>query len=164
MIGRVLVAVDDSTESLHAARVAADLAVGWGAHVRVLAVVEDGGIGAELDAVGGPGADERRRQGAARLLEHVAADICAAGVPAERVETLSLAGSPFRCILAQARTWPADLVVMAVSDRRGVRSPYVGSETEQVLEFSECPVLVVPARPGPRGLGNRSPDDGRRRH
>jgi nucleotide-binding universal stress UspA family protein len=41
------------------------------------------------------------------------------------------------------------LIVMAVSHRTGLRSPYVGSQTEHVLEFTECPVLVVP---GPANL------------
>ena len=40
---------------------------------------------------------------------------------------------------------------MAVSDRRGLRSAYVGSETEHVLEFAECPVLVVPSEPQRQG-------------
>jgi nucleotide-binding universal stress UspA family protein len=162
MIERVLVAVDDSPESLAAARVAARLAVGWGARVRVLTVVEDSTVGEELEAAGGPGMEERRMEGAARLLDHVAADLGRVGVPAGSVETVVGTGPPFRRILEQARTWPADMVVMAVSDRRGLRSPYVGSETEQVLEFSECPVLVVPARVGrPRPAGGGS-DDGRR--
>src|ERR1019366_9505795 len=62
------------------------------------------------------------------------------------VEIEMQVGNPFRRILEEARDWPADLVVMAVSDERGVRSPYVGSVTQQVLEFASCPVLVVPGR------------------
>jgi nucleotide-binding universal stress UspA family protein len=150
MIERVLVAVDDSPESLEAARTAARLAVGWGAWVRVLTVVEDDVVGEELEAVGGPGTAERRMQGARRLLDHVVADVHGEGVPTASIDMVVQTGAPFRRILEQARTWPADIVVMAVSDRRGVRSSYVGSETEQVLEFSECPVLVVPARSGHR--------------
>jgi nucleotide-binding universal stress UspA family protein len=34
-----------------------------------------------------------------------------------------------------------------------LRSPYVGSETEHVLEFTECPVLVVPAPPAGERAG-----------
>jgi nucleotide-binding universal stress UspA family protein len=146
MIERVLVAVDDSPESLEAARTAARLARGWGALVRVLTVVEGGVVGEELEAIGGPGTSERRAEGARRLLDHVVADVHGEGVPAASIDMMVQTGVPFRRILEQARTWPADMIVMAVSHRREVRSPYVGSETEQVLEFSQCPVLVVPAR------------------
>jgi len=161
MIERILVAVDDSPESLGAARVAAGMAAGWGARVRILTVVEDSVVGEALEAVGGPGTAGRRSAGAERLVEHVAAEMRARGVADDRIETVVTTGSPFRSIVEVSRSWPADLVVMAVSDRRGLRSPYVGSETERVLEFSECPVLVVPAQAG-RGAdaGDRT---GRRR-
>ncbi|HUY40398.1 MAG TPA: universal stress protein [Candidatus Dormibacteraeota bacterium] len=144
MIDRVLVAVDDSRESLGAARVAARLAAGWNASVRVLTVVEDSLIGEAVASVAGPGVEERMRRDAERVLAQVGRDMAAAGVPAASVETMVRSGVPFRRILEEARSWPADLVVMAVSDRRGVQSAYVGSETEHVLEFAQCPVLVVP--------------------
>ena len=41
MISHVLAAVDNTRESLHAARTAAGLAVGWGVSVRVTTVVQD---------------------------------------------------------------------------------------------------------------------------
>jgi nucleotide-binding universal stress UspA family protein len=77
-------------------------------------------------------------------MEHVRREVCALGVKEGDVEIRMQVGNPFRRILEEARDWPADMVVMAVSDERGVRSPYVGSVTQQVLEFASCPVLVVP--------------------
>ena len=59
-------------------------------------------------------------------------------------ETLLRAGDPFRMILDEADRWDADLIVMGRSDRRGPSSPYLGSETAHVLEFTDRPVLVVP--------------------
>lgn len=129
-IERVLIAVDDSTESLEAARTGARIAAGWGARVRVIHVVPAGAAHAD----------------AQRLLDFVAREARRRGMAPERVETFVREGEAFRRILDEARTWPADLIVMAVSNRVGLRSPYVGSETEHVLEFTECPVLVVPAR------------------
>ena len=134
---RVLFAVDDSVESLAAARYGARLAAGWNAAVRILTVVPDGP--AEKDAA--------RRAQAGQLVEHVVRDMHSAGIAAEKIDTVVRAGEAFRCILEEARAWRADLIVMAVSHRTGLRSPYVGSQTEHVLEFTECPVLVVP---GPR--------------
>ena len=123
MTQRILVAVDDSRESLAAARTAARLAKDLQALVRIFIVVEDDGVGEEVERVSEPGSRERRRQAASNLLEYVRREA--------------------------ARTWPADMIVMAVSDQRGVVSNYVGSVTEQVIEFADCPILVVPA-PAPR--------------
>jgi len=144
VIDHVLIAVDDSRESLEAAREAGRLATGWGATVRILTVIEDSTVGEAVEDVAGSDAERRRFRGAHQLLSHVAQEVRTAGVAAEAIETIVSQGSPSRCILEEADAWPAHLVVMAVSDRRGVRSPYIGSETEHVLEFARCPVLVVP--------------------
>lgn len=130
MIERVLFAVDDSADSLRALRYGAPLAAGWNAAARILTAVP-----AQADAA--------RRAQAQGLVEHVVRELRAAGIAAERIETAVKSGEAFRCILDEARAWPADLIVMGVSRRDELRSPYVGSQTEHVLEFSACPVLVV---------------------
>ena len=134
----VLFAVDDSVESLTAARYGAQVAAGWNASVRILSAVPD-----EADTV--------RRTEAVRLVEHVVREMRSAGIPADRIDTAVRTGEAFRCILEEARTWPADVIVMAVSHRNELRSPYVGSQTEHVLEFTACPVLVIPGPPDGRG-------------
>ena len=68
--------------------------------------------------------------------------ILAAGVAA--TETQTHGRHAFEAILDAARQWNADLIVMGRSDERGPGRPYVGSQTEHVLEFTEVPVLVVP--------------------
>ena len=144
MTYRMLVTVDDTIESVTAATTAARLAVDLHAQVRVLIVIEDDLVGEEREKATSPGSFERRRQAAANLLEFVRRKICAEGVEPSHVEVRQSTGDPLRRILDEARTWPADMIVMAVSDQRGVRSNYVGSVTEQVIEFSRWPVLVVP--------------------
>lgn len=134
MMERVLFAVDDSVESLAAARYGARLAAGWNAAVRILTAVPESPP--ETNAVRGTGAE--------RLVEHVVREVRAAGVAVEKSDAVVRPGEAFRCILEEARAWRADLIVMAVSHRTGLRSPYVGSQTEHVLEFSTCPILVVP--------------------
>jgi nucleotide-binding universal stress UspA family protein len=149
MSNRMLVTVDDTTESLRAAKVAARLCVDLHGDVRVLTVIEDDLVDEELNRATGSLSLERRRQAATNLLEFVRRQICAEGVEPSRVEVKQVTGEPFHLILDEARTWPADLIVMAVSDERRVRSNYVGSVTEHIIEFSACPVLVVPASSGP---------------
>jgi nucleotide-binding universal stress UspA family protein len=131
---RVLFAADDSVESLAAIRYGARLAAEWNASIRILTSVPDA-------------ADPERRTEAMQLLEHDARAMRSAGIPAERIDTVVRTGEAFRCILDEARTWRADLIVMAVSHHSGLRSPYVGSQTEHVLEFTACPVLVIPNSP-----------------
>ena len=83
----------------------------------------------------------RRSLGATAVLDHVTRRAAQAGIEAD---TVSLAGQPARCILDEARTWVADLIVMGRSDLPGTGQPYVGGEVQHVLEFAEQPVLVVP--------------------
>jgi len=51
-------------------------------------------------------------------------------------------------ILAEAREIKAALIVVALVDRPGSATPYIGSHTLRVLEFSGVPVMVVPLRVG----------------
>jgi nucleotide-binding universal stress UspA family protein len=151
----MLVSIDDSTESLNAARVAAKLARDLGARVRVLTVVEDSVVASEIERVVAASSRQGREEAAQHLMEHVRREVCALGVKEGDVEIRMQVGNPFRRILEEARDWPADMVVMAVSDERGVRSPYVGSVTQQVLEFASCPVLVVPGQKLPEWSESR---------
>lgn len=125
---RVLIGADDSVESFAAARCAFDLAAGWNAVVRVLTAV----------------ADEAHAAAALGLLDHLRLEAVKRGLAPERIETVVRRGEASRCIVDEARAWPADMIVMGVSRHEGLRSPYVGSQTEHVLEFAACPVLVVP--------------------
>jgi len=130
-VRRVLIAVDDSTESLEAARTGARFAAEWKAAVRAINVRAD-------ETVDAAAADA--------LVAYVLREIRRNGVDAARSDAFVRVGEPFRRILDEAAAWPADLIVMAVRNRVGVRSPYVGSATEHVLEFASCPVLVIPPR------------------
>ncbi len=124
MIHRILVPVDDSASALAAARVAVDLAAALGAELHALMVAE-----ASHDPD--------------RVLRHVAAQARASGVPVTTTGVRD-ATPPFESALATAQTWRADLIVMGRSERRRGGRPYLGSQTEHLLEFAEIPVLVVP--------------------
>ncbi len=143
MITRILVAVDDSPASLGAARAAVELAASLGARLRAVNVLRDHVLSQTLERMSGyQHVGERRDIAAAGVLGHVAALARCSGV---EVETCQLEGEPARCILTQARKWPADLIVIAKSSQqRRAGEPYVGGETANVLEFAERPVLVVP--------------------
>lgn len=124
MIERILVAVDDSAPALAAAQFAIDLAVALDAAVDVVTVVESA-------------------QDPSVILEHVRTMADEAGVDASLTPVAD--GRPFESVLAAAVANRDDLVVMGRTGRRSTGRPYVGSQTEHVLEFAEVPVVVVPS-------------------
>lgn len=165
---RVMVAVDDSPAALTAVEVAVGLAARTGAVLRFVHVIGDGElVGALAEAKAEARVTERRVRAGAALLHHVADLARVRGVVAESVQ---LEGEPARLVLAEARRWGADLLVIGRSDLRGAGRPYVGHAARHVLEFWDRPVLVVPqagvTRPdrpfqGPRDAGMERSNPGR---
>ncbi len=145
MIERILLAVDDSPDSLAAARLAIELAGTLNARLRIIHVSADHLLDAAVEAASGrPAVGVRRAQSAAAILTRVAGLAEAAGVAAE---TNLLAGDAGPAILDAVREWQADLVVVGKSARSATGEPYVGTQTRHILEFADQPVLVVPPRP-----------------
>lgn len=56
------------------------------------------------------------------------------------------AESPVEAIVAEAREWPADVVVMTTDGPEGLFEALRGSTTERVIHEAPCPVLAVPDR------------------
>jgi nucleotide-binding universal stress UspA family protein len=141
MIQRILVAADDSPDSLAATRLAVQLARELRARLRAVHVSADHGVEATIEAATGAPVGGRRSEAGVALLARVAALAVAGGVT---VETELLTGRVEKGLLEAARDWGADLVVIGKSGRSVVGDPYVGSLTRHVLEFAEQPVLVAP--------------------
>ncbi|HSK27636.1 MAG TPA: universal stress protein [Jiangellales bacterium] len=142
MIERILVAADDSPGGLAAVRAAVAIAASEGARLLAVHVLVDGVLDRELSALGRESdVSARRGLGTTAVLAHVARLASRQGVT---VETVSRSGEPAPCILAEARSWRPDLIVVARAARHTTGHPYVGSQTRHVLEFAEQPVLVVP--------------------
>jgi len=120
---RALVAIDDSTPALAAAALAIELAKNQPFEINFTTVSEPG---SNADAI----------------LGHVANLAANAGVSATLTTTDD--GKPFEALLATAAQWKADVIIIGRSDIRRPGGPYVGSQTEHLLEFTDIPVLVVP--------------------
>jgi nucleotide-binding universal stress UspA family protein len=143
VITRMLLAVDDTVDSLAATRVALEMARVPGRVLRAVHVsAEPGLVEALRRGSTSPGAAARRGRSEAAVLEHVRAMARTAGV---EVGVALLSGEPGQAVLREARRWQADLVVVGKSTRSASGEPYVGTVTRHILEFSEQPVLVVPA-------------------
>lgn len=129
MLNRILVAVDDSAPALAAARLAIELGHAPSTELNFVTVTE-----ADHD----PDV----------ILSHIASLAADAGLH-PTFTAIRDGEHPFEMLLDAARDWGADLVVMGRSDKRRPGAPYVGSQTEHLLEFTDIPVLVVPDRPPP---------------
>ena len=155
MIERIMVAVDDSADSLAAARTTIALASGLGAQVLAVHVLTDHEVDTALGQVSGPGAPATRAHSVNRVLRRV----MALGEASEvAVETAMLTGGAGSAILDQAAAWGADLVVIGRAARLATGEGYVGSLTRHVLEFADRPTLVVPAGRVERGDVTRHRD------
>lgn len=143
MIERILVAVDDSSAAFRAAAVAVDLAASLRARLVAASVVD--GVRAEDPTLTGSGSVADQLEAVRAAQAHVRNLATRAGVT---LEVRTLHGRVADELLRAARHVDADLVVVGRVDRPGVRLTHVGRTAEQVLEFCDVPVLVVP---NPRG-------------
>ena len=134
---RILLAVDDSSGGVNAARTAVRLARLLAGSVRAVHVASD------TSAAGTVSTGDLRALGPeVAVLAYVRELAAAEGVP---VETALLNGEPARAILDEAADWPADLIVVGRAGRHHVGEHYIGADVKHVLEFADRPVVVVPA-------------------
>jgi nucleotide-binding universal stress UspA family protein len=138
---RILVAVDDTGPSLRAAGLAVVLAAATGGRVRALNVFADGVL-TELVAVAvGEPVEEARRVAGSSVLAAVIRAAERAGVP---VGVCERDGEPGPEIVADAREWAADLVVLGRPRSVPGGSGGGGDVAVHVVEFADVPVLLVP--------------------
>lgn len=157
-IERVVVAVDGSeiaAETLATVRRWPFLAL---AEMRTLSVVTAPAAWWPGDVVSGPEtatADRLTTTGAIRDHEAIATD-AAVGLRTAgfRAEPEVLSGSPAHVIVAFARDWGADLVILGSHGRTGLARLLLGSVARNVLHHAGCSVLIVrrhaEAQRGPR--------------
>jgi nucleotide-binding universal stress UspA family protein len=135
---RILVAVNDSPAGLAAARTAVWLAAETRGTLLAVHVV---GEYAVHHATGGPAPADSERSSTA-VLDYVEELAALGGV---ELVAVMLPGVPARVILEQAAAWGAEMIVLGRSGVRHVGQPFVGSQVLHVIEFTDVPVLVVPA-------------------
>lgn len=145
---RLLVCVDGSRAALAAARLAIRMVADHGGTLRAVSVVEEATArGGPRPPTDGPGGVHDQLADVRAILDRVATIGAGQGAA---VDTHLLRGDPLREILRDARTWEPDLVVVGRTGRRGPVSPLVGSLAMHLVEFSDWPVVVVPAGPSQR--------------
>jgi nucleotide-binding universal stress UspA family protein len=137
-IKHIVLAYDASDEADHAFEYARALAQRWGAELDVLSVIARPAIGddVELTAIMEEGALQAER--GLRRLRHV---LQSESLP---VQFLTKVGRPAYEILNYAQDVGADLIVMGHRHRSLLERGLARSTVARVMEYAECPVLVVP--------------------
>ena len=144
MYKKILVPIDASSISSRGLSEAIRLAANQGAILRLFHMVSERFL--DCGYVGGTNGAEliaSAREHGHNLIAKAAASVRDAGVEVEIVMAESMHGSAASLILAQARDWPADLIVMGTHGRHGVARWVMGSEAESVVHAAPVPVLLV---------------------
>jgi nucleotide-binding universal stress UspA family protein len=134
---RILVAFDASPHAEHALNVALSMAGDMKAKLLVLAVIRppDLAESAEFNAVLDEGR-ERYESSFAPIREH-------AKQKGIELETDVVVGHPAEQILHRADTIQASLIVMGKRSHTILHRWMLGSNTERVLKYAHCPVMIV---------------------
>ncbi|MGH8491516.1 MAG: universal stress protein [Moraxellaceae bacterium] len=164
MYQHILVAVDGSPTSNLALLEAAKLASA-GATLRLVTAVEDPSWAMPLE----PGAYDQDLlhssllKGAKDILERAKTLLKHKGIDA-RTHLLDLAELPGTSIpsalLAEAQSWPADVIVIGTHGRRGINRLLMGSVAETLIRSSNTPVLLVRAAGSKDEAGNHEATSG----
>jgi nucleotide-binding universal stress UspA family protein len=146
MYKRVVAGVDGSAHADHALRHAVALAKVLGAALRIVHVVDMGWLpvapelGLDLAQI----AAARRADGETLLA--AAREVArAAGVAADArlLETATPTQQTAAALVAEAASWPADLVVLGARGRSAVERLLLGSVADGVARRATIPVLLV---------------------
>jgi nucleotide-binding universal stress UspA family protein len=144
MYGRILVPVDGSGTSANGLAEAVKIAKSQGSGLRLVHVVNE----FVFDYSYSPAAyavdvvESLRERGRAILAES-AARVRKEGLEPETVLLESIGGPAADLIIAQAKDYHAELIVMGTHGRRGLRRLALGSDAEQVVRLASVPVLLV---------------------
>lgn len=136
--GRILIALDDSAIAAHAVDVGIELAAALKAQAALVYVVDP-------TAASQPDSGVSAAEWVAMLKREGQSLLAAA---AQRTGVLPpwqflREGKPADQILAAAREWEADVIVIGTHGRTGVSRVVLGSTAETVVRHALCPVLVV---------------------
>lgn len=148
MYQRILVPVDGSSTSDSALREAIKLANDRKAELRIVHVLEDFAPMWDVEVLNINDIREGLRQTGRRVLTKAEAVARDAGIKVETklIETSPPGARVASMIAAEAKAWPADLIVIGTHGRRGVDHLLMGSVAEGVVRQSPVPVLLIRGR------------------
>jgi nucleotide-binding universal stress UspA family protein len=137
MIRRIVLAYDGSAASAKARELAFDLAKRYAARLVVLSVARPPEFGDEVET---EAVIENSRAYHEGLLRPIKQRTAGAGIDAAFLVTV---GHPTEQIIAEAEREHADLIVLGHRGKTLFQRMRLGSVSKQVVQYAECPVLVV---------------------
>jgi nucleotide-binding universal stress UspA family protein len=132
---RILLAVDGSASSGHAKEAAAALPNGGGSEILVLHI-------REIEVTRGEHAHEEP-DAAVHLVDGVVADLRGRGLNVTGEARNATAGQVAPSIIAAAKEFNADVIVMGTRGLSDFAALLVGSVAHKVINHAECAVLVT---------------------
>ncbi|HKY27951.1 MAG TPA: universal stress protein [Pyrinomonadaceae bacterium] len=136
---RVLLATDGSVASIAASQAIAEMSWPENTEVRVVSAVNPMIYSLEeIGVTGGTGTDQAHRAigNAVQVLS---------GAPV-KISAEVIAGRAARQIVARAKHWGADLIVLGTNERRGLSRLLFGSTSAAVANRAHCSVRVIRGR------------------
>jgi nucleotide-binding universal stress UspA family protein len=132
---RVLLATDGSAASIAASHAIAEMTLPENTEVRVVSAVNPMIYSLEELGIGDTGTDH-----AHRAIGNAVQVLSAAPL---KISAEVIAGSAARQIVARARHWGADLIVLGTNERRGLSRLLFGSTSAAVASGAHCSVRVI---------------------
>ena len=139
MFENILLAVDGSEYSLHAARVASDLAQAMKSQaLRIVVAFEP--IPVHLGEPYMQEAINARLREAEAIVQKAAETV---GTISAEIHTETIEGNPAEVILEVAKTHNSNVVVMGSRGLGRLAGLLLGSTSQKVVSHAPCPVLIV---------------------
>ena len=137
---RILVAVDGSEPSLKAARMAADVALRFGAKLTLVHVVPKLLLPPDVYGLTIAEVEREHRAYADGLLERALASLDEPGL---EISTSVLYGSPAEAIAEEGAASDIGMIVIGSRGHGAVARMFLGSVSDRLVHISPKPVLVV---------------------
>jgi nucleotide-binding universal stress UspA family protein len=137
---RILVAIDGSDPSLKAARMAADIALRFGAQLTLVHVVPKLLLPPDVYGLTLAEVEKEHRAYAEGLLAKAVSFLAEPGVD---TNSTILYGSPAESIAEEAAVQDVGLVVVGSRGHGAVARMFLGSVSDRIVHISPKPVLVV---------------------
>lgn len=144
MYQQILCPVDGSETSIFGMHEAILLAKSLNAQIRFLYVIDlyfpVMNISGEFDTVY---LDDILRKHGQKVLQQAENEANSAGVKADSKIVETIGHRVSELILDEAKSWPADLIIMGTHGLRGIERIVIGSDAESVVRKCSVPVLLV---------------------
>ena len=137
---RILVAIDGSDPSLKAARMAADIALRFGAQLTLVHVVPKLLLPPDVYGLTLAEVEREHRAYAEKLLQKAITFLAEPGI--DTTSTI-LYGSPAESIAEEAAGQDVGMVVVGSRGHGAVARMFLGSVSDRIVHISPKPVLVV---------------------